>query len=542
MNKMRLPRTFDFNFASDRLNILMLFCLALIVRFIALGRIYLISRDCIKFLALAKFYFSGLFLKGLSHAYHPLYPLLISLCGGVSGDFELAGKLISLTLSSFTVIFVYLIGKTIYDSKTGLIGGLFFIVQPLCVRCSVDVLSDSTFLFFLVVSFYLGIKGGKEEKKFLWWCLGAGICSGLAYLTRPEGIFVVFFLLGWYFLQWIFHNKKTTHFLAVSGIVFFAFFLVATPYILFIKNHTGTWQISMKPSVVSMVRPLQKANKAKPATKLNPSPPSPKDVEVKVAAPVQSKERADAKALSPIKPREPFHGRNMWKSMTYSPLKFVETYHFLLFLFLLFGIWTEIKRKERTLGVVLLLFVAAYLLGLCYLYYIVSYVSRRHFLSAIIISLPVAGAGFWELRRQLSNWVMRWKFTGCKTIASHSAVIILLITLLILIPTALKPQGEDKLPLKQAALWIKENKKKFTPMIMSNEPLVGYYAGGKNRLIPALSYPDFVNYINTKQIDYLVFSERDINNGKKFLSLLQPEKFKSVYSENKKILIYEVAR
>jgi hypothetical protein len=194
------------------------------------------------------------------------------------------------------------------------------------------------------------------------------------------------------------------------------------------------------------------------------------------------------------------------------------------------------------LGVVLLLFVAAYLLGRCYLYYIVSYVSRRHFLSAIIISLPVAGAGFWELRRQLSNWVMRWKFTGCKTIASHSAVIILLITLLILIPTALKPQGEDKLPLKQAALWIKENKKKFTPMIMSNEPLVGYYAGGKNRLIPALSYPDFVNYINTKQIDYLVFSERDINNGKKFLSLLQPEKFKSVYSENKKILIYEVAR
>jgi 4-amino-4-deoxy-L-arabinose transferase-like glycosyltransferase len=406
----------------------------------------------------------------------------------------------------------------------------------------VDVLSDSTFLFFLVVSFYLGIKGGKEEKKFLWWCLGAGICSGLAYLTRPEGIFVVFFLLGWYFLKWIFHNKKITRFLAASGIVLLAFFLVATPYILFIKNHTGTWQISMKTSVVSMVRPLQKAKEAKPAKKATPSPRSPKDVEVKVAAPMQSKERADAQALSPIKPREPFQGGNVWKSMTYSPLKFIETYHFLLFLFLLFGIWTEIKRKERTLGVVLLLFVAAYLLGLCYLYYIVSYVSRRHFLSAIIISLPVAGAGFWELRRQLSNWVMRWKFTGCKTIASHSAVIILLITLLILIPTALKPQGEDKLPLKQAALWIKENKKKFTPMIMSNEPLVGYYAGGKNRLIPALSYPDFVNYINTKQIDYLVFSERDINNGKKFLSLLQPEKFKSVYSENKKILIYEVAR
>ena len=276
---MRVPRTFDFNFASDRLNILMLFFLALIVRLIALERIYLISRDSIRFLALAKYYFSGLFLKGLSNAYHPLYPLLISLFGGVSGDFEFAGKLISLTLSSFTVIFVYLLGKTIYDSKTGLIGGLFFIVQPLCVRCSVDVLSDSTFLFFLVVAFYLGIKGGKEEKKLLWWCLGAGICSGLAYLTRPEGIFVVFFLLGWYFLQWIFHNKKITHFLAASGIVFFAFFLVATPYILFIKIHTGTWQISMKASVVSMVRSLEEEKEAKTATKVIPSPSSPEDVE-----------------------------------------------------------------------------------------------------------------------------------------------------------------------------------------------------------------------------------------------------------------------
>ncbi len=520
----------------------MLFFLALIVRLIALERIYLISRDSIRFLALAKYYFSGLFLKGLSNAYHPLYPLLISLFGGVSGDFEFAGKLISLTLSSFTVIFVYLLGKTIYDSKTGLIGGLFFIVQPLCVRCSVDVLSDSTFLFFLVVAFYLGIKGGKEEKKVLWWCLGAGICSGLAYLTRPEGIFVVFFLLGWYFLQWIFHNKKITHFLAASGIVFFAFFLVATPYILFIKIHTGTWQISMKASVVSMVRSLEEAREEKTATEVIPSPPSPKDVEVKVAAPVQSKERADGQALSPIKPREPFQGGNMWKSMTYPSLRFIETYHFLFFLFLLFGTWTEIKRKERTLGIVLLLFVATYLVGLCYLYYTVSYVSRRHFLPAIIISLPVAGAGFWEIQRQLSKWMMRWNVTGGKKIASHSALIILLITLLILIPTALKPQGEDKLPLKQAAFWIKENKKKPFPMIMSNEPLVGYYAGGNNLLIPALSYPDFVNYINTEQVDYLVFSERDINNGKKFLPLLQPEKFKRVDFENKKVFVYEVLR
>ncbi|HPD61558.1 MAG TPA: hypothetical protein PKV48_07370, partial [Thermodesulfobacteriota bacterium] len=63
---MRLPRALDFGFASDRLNIFMLFFLGLVVRLIALGKIYLISRDGIRFIALANDYFSGFFLKGLS--------------------------------------------------------------------------------------------------------------------------------------------------------------------------------------------------------------------------------------------------------------------------------------------------------------------------------------------------------------------------------------------------------------------------------------------------------------------------------------------
>jgi hypothetical protein len=86
----------------------------------------------------------------------------------------------------------------------------------------------------------------------------------------------------------------------------------------------------------------------------------------------------------------------------------------------------------------------------------------------------------------------------------------LLITLLILIPTALKPQGEDKLPLKQAAFWINVNKNKPFPIIMSNEPSVGYYAGGKNLFVPTLGYPEFGDYIDARQVDHVGFSERNI--------------------------------
>ena len=528
---MEFKRTVLNNLESDRVNILILFFIALVVRLIALEQIFLISRDGIRFIKLARYYFSGYFIQGLSNSYHPLYPMIMSLVGGITGDFELAGKLISLILSSLTVIFVYLIGKSIYDSKTGLIGGIFFIVQPLGVRCSVDVLSDSMFLFLFVSAFYLGIKGGTEEKKYLWWNLGAGLCSGLAYLARPEGIFVAFFLMGWYFLQWIFHNKKITRFLAASSVLFFAFALFATPYILFIKIHTGTWQISMKASVVSMVRSLEEAKEEKS-----------EDLDVQVSPPEQSRESADAQVLAPIKPREPFEGGSVWRSITHTPLKFIETYHFLLFLFLICGVGAGLKHGDQSLQGMLLLFLIAYLVGLCYLYYTVSYVSRRHFFPPIVISLPVAGTGFLVVQKQIAAWMSRANCSLSRFIAPYAALVFLLFTLCVLTPFALKPQGEDKLPLKQAAFWIKENKKKFSPIIMSNEPLVGYYAGGKNCLIPALHYPEFVRYITDQKIDYLVFSERDMNNGKKFLPLLQPKIFQRIPFGDKRVLIYEVLR
>ncbi|MFH0813324.1 MAG: glycosyltransferase family 39 protein, partial [Pseudomonadota bacterium] len=156
-------------FRTEKGNLFFLFLLALVVRLIALDRIYLISRDGIHYVSLAQLYWSGSFFEGLAHPFHPLYPAIMGLVGGIIGDFELAGKLISLTLSCLTIIPLYLIGRSFYDSKVGFIGGLLFIFQPYCVRFSVDVLSDSTFLFFFVFSLYLGLKALREEKNNIWW-------------------------------------------------------------------------------------------------------------------------------------------------------------------------------------------------------------------------------------------------------------------------------------------------------------------------------------------------------------------------------------
>jgi len=521
---------------SDRLNntvssegviILSLFLLALAVRLIAFERIYLIARDGVHYVFLSQVFKSYFFIEGLSHPYHPLYPAIMALVGGVVGDLELAGKLINLVFSSLTVLPLYLMGKYIFNSKAGIIGSIFFVFQPYCVRFSVDVLSGPTFLFFFIFAFYLGLKAGSEEKNYNWWGLGAGVSAGLAYLARPEGILILVFLLGWYFWRWTFRRReRRINLLLLASIFFLSFLILAGPYIFFIKAHTGNWQISMKPSVLKM----SKISIHQEKSERRISAPSPPDKEKKPLI------------VAPAKPKKKFQEASVWASITHPPLKFIETHHYLLFLFLLVGIWVHIKKGGDRRGSIILVPLLAYLLCLCYLYHNVSYVSWRHFIPPITFSLPLAALGFWEVQKRFSLCTGSLHSKWGKRLTGNSAIIILLITVLTLVPKALKPQRKDKVPLKEAALWINHNSRIPQPVIMSNEPLVAYYARGKHIYIPGISYKNFVTYIRKNRVDYLVLGEKEIEKGNIFLRQLRPDSFRKTSFKRDKVLIYEVLR
>ena len=257
---------------SERVIIVSLFLVALIIRLIALDRIYLIARDGIHYVSLAGLFMSGAIVEGLSHPYHPLYPALIALAGSVTGNTALAGQLLNLILSSLTIIPLYLIGRFVYGAKGGIITGLFFAFQPYCGRFSVDVLSDPSFLFFFVLAFYFGLKAGCEDTSSKWWGFGAGVSSGLAYLTRPEGILIIVFLLPWYFWRWLWCPKKQIpRIMVVMGCFLFGFSVFAGPYVLFIKSHTGNWHLSMKPSVSKAFKTVAPVNKTTIPTVSRPS-------------------------------------------------------------------------------------------------------------------------------------------------------------------------------------------------------------------------------------------------------------------------------
>jgi hypothetical protein len=228
------------------------------------------------------------------------------------------------------------------------------------------------------------------------------------------------------------------------------------------------------------------------------------------------------------------------RSLTYPPLRFIETYHYLLFAFLLVGIRAGYKHRSGSQIMILLMFALVYLVGLCYLYYTVSYVSRRHFLPPLTLSLPIAAIGFWEVRYLLSSYWDQSPAKWRRALAKHATFILVLIVALTLFPKALKSQGIEKLPLKEAGLWIKANSQNPSPVIMCNEPLVAYYAGGKHIPVPAMGYGEFVRYVSANQVRYVVFEERDIAHGKNFLDLLSSDTFRPISFDSSKVLIYQV--
>jgi hypothetical protein len=80
-------------------------------------------------------------------------------------------------------------------------------------------------------------------------------------------------------------------------------------------------------------------------------------------------------------------------------------------------------------------------------------------------------------------------------------VMILLITIL---PASLKPQRLDKIGYKEAGLWLR-GQAPSSPLIMTGDPRVAYYADGTYALIPPEATPEEIVAKGEKEkADYLV--------------------------------------
>ena len=537
------------SFFKDRY-IWLLLIISLSVRIYLSFFTYVIKNDSVAFMQNAKYFASGDFASGLGHDYHPLYSLIMAVLYKVVPDMELSGTIISVLFGTLTVIVFYLIGKSAFDRKISFVSAIILAFHPYAVRFSADIISESTYFFFFISALGLGYFA-ITNRKLLLFAL-TGICSALAYLARPEGIGIIIIVAFWCVLKDFVKIKVLWKEKLVSILILVVSFLVfSMPYLVFIKQDTGSWSLTKKKNVTNLAGLGKVLATLRNDRLVKEESDKEKDVS-DLAAPVKVldtlkndrlvKEGSDKKKnywrdiIGQITARKSIFKIHM-NGILHVIKKYVSTFHPFLFILLIIGVinWTRIDKKRffgiYVTSIILFYLIILYRLNLTHLGQgdnIYQYPSRRHLMPLVILAVFFVGLGVYTA----GAWIHE-KFHNCNFIVGFKELlkgtwivqlIILMIVVSVLLPKTLKPQRFDKRGIREVGQWIRTNSHKPFPAILSDSSRNAYYAGGKHVQMGGIN--GALGLAQARKADYIIIMKRDYEVIEK--ELLQNVKDKKV--------------
>jgi Dolichyl-phosphate-mannose-protein mannosyltransferase len=131
---------------------------------------------------------SEVFYRG---AEHPLHPLGIAAAhrlfdGDSPASWQRSALLVSFASAVLLVIPIYLVALELFGEGAAFLGGALVMTNAVIGSIVVNVLSETSFLFWWSFGLWAAIRFLREGR-FVWLPLAVGF-GALAYLTRPEGI------------------------------------------------------------------------------------------------------------------------------------------------------------------------------------------------------------------------------------------------------------------------------------------------------------------------------------------------------------------
>jgi 4-amino-4-deoxy-L-arabinose transferase-like glycosyltransferase len=600
MNAIALESDKTKRFFNDRY-IWLLLIISLSVRIYLSVFTYIIKNDSVAFMQNAKYFASGDFARGLGHDYHPLYSLIMAVLYKVVPNMELSGTIISVLFGTLTVIVFYLIGKSVFDQKVSFVSAIVLAFHPYAVRFSADIISDSAYFFFFISALGSGYFAITNRKILLF--VLTGICSALAYLTRPEGIGIIIIVAFWCALKDCVKIKGLWKEKLVSILILVVSFLVfSTPYIAFIKKETGLWSLTKKKKLSDLAglgkvletmrngRLVDKESDTKKEVSDLAEPGKVLDIlrndRLVKEESDKKKESSDLTESSKVLGTLRNDGlvkegsgkkKNYWRGIVkqitarksnfkihlngilHVIKKYVSTFHPFLFVLLIIGVinWTRINKK-RFFGIyvattILFYLIILYRLNLTQLAHgdnIYKYPSRRHLMPLVIPAVFCVGLGVCAV----GAWVHK-KFHNCNFIVGFKELlkstwivqlIVLMVVVSVLLPKTLKPQRFDKYGIKVVGQWIRTNSHKPSPVILSDSSRNAYYAGGEH--IQMYGINDALGVAQARKVDYIIIVQRDyVLIEKELLQYIKDKKIELAYkypeknSLNKRsVFLYEV--
>jgi hypothetical protein len=421
-----------------------IFLLGLLARVLTAAFTYCVSTDSIHFLEMAE-RMVPLTREALRagvdhHVFHPAYPLLMAFTHRlVEFGLDRCGQIVSVVFGTLTLLPLFAIARHVFGTLPALCATLLLAVNPEHLEHSGDVMSEATFLFFVLACVALAIPALLQTSRPA--AFGAGASAGLAYLVRPEGgapllVLCLALLVG-------LRRRR-----AAAGcllIAVFGFTLFAGPYLAHLSFVDG----SFKPEITLKKPFWDHEPRGEPR--------------IHAAVPPRSVRRARAAE----KERESFAAQALHE--------YSASVYYVALVFIAIGVPRSVARRgELGAGTPLLTGVLAVALVVALgVFENLGYLSSRHLLTFTILTLLWAGYGMVEAGRWLHAKLGLRRLSVPATVAAIAVFAAALHG-----PKVLQPQRWDRLGERSAALVLrKEGKVTREDYVFTPSSRALYYAG-----------------------------------------------------------------
>jgi hypothetical protein len=467
--------------------IVLLMLLAGGIRALVLGGTEVVARDGIIFINYAWQFehkdWKDVLRDNHQHPGYPLSVLAVSLpvrhflgptnCDTMQWSAQLASALAGVLL----VIPMFLLGKTLFDRGVGFWGAFFFQCLPVSGRILSDGLSEALFLLLVTTALLQAVRGLRSSS--LWRFVWCGVCSGLAYLTRPEGVVVVAALgLLLLLMQVVPAWRRGWRWTLTRGAgVALTALAVGSPYLFITKNLTG------KPTGKDVLNAVE-MNEEGPE-------PTPSDLEA-LRRPISPEPSApfrhsSATLLAVWLNNDLSVAEKLWIGFRAVVAELTKGFHYFAWLPALLGLWWYRQRLAgRPEAWLILLLVAVHGLVLWRLAVVAGYVSERHVLLLVLCGIYPAVAGLRELPKRLMEWRLRssaerppprgW-LTRLHITPSAWSVVLLLVTAGACLPKTLQSLHANRAGHHAAGLWLADHARPADQICDGHFGWASYYAG-----------------------------------------------------------------
>ena len=166
----------------------------------------------------------------------PVYPAVLGIVKLITSDFFVAGVLIAVLSASFVIFFTFEIQKRIFSPAIAFVVTLLLAFNPIFVQYSYSAGTDMFFGAIVTSAIYFFFKNKQVNYKNI---MIAAFLSGLAYLTRYNGVFLLGLIFIILFVNY--WNLIWAKRLKISAIFFVVFFITITPWGIYCLSKKGSF-------------------------------------------------------------------------------------------------------------------------------------------------------------------------------------------------------------------------------------------------------------------------------------------------------------